>query len=139
MNIRFGVLEKVFQKFVKLQNHRRCSTFLPEKVYKLFTPLLFAEAVVPRCYVKKVLLEISQNSQTKVCNFIKKESLAQVFSCEFCEISKNTFFTEHRWLLLFLSQIEITCKLLTEITVLKTINNKVSKFTLFFPSSTAIH
>ena len=29
------------------------------------------------------------------CNFIKKEALAQVFSCEFCEISKNTFFTEH--------------------------------------------
>ena len=26
---------------------------------------------------------------------IKKE--AQVFSCEFCEISKNTFFTEHLW------------------------------------------
>ena len=23
--------------------------------------------------------------------------LAQVFSCEFCEISKNTFFTEHLW------------------------------------------
>ena len=29
------------------------------------------------------------------CNFIKKETLAQVFSCEFCEIFKNTFFTEH--------------------------------------------
>ena len=26
------------------------------------------------------------------CNFIKKESLAQVFSGEFCEISKNIFF-----------------------------------------------
>ena len=26
------------------------------------------------------------------CNFIKKETLAQVFSCAFCEISKNTFF-----------------------------------------------
>ena len=25
-------------------------------------------------------------------NFIKKETLAQVFSCEFCEVSKNTFF-----------------------------------------------
>ena len=25
-------------------------------------------------------------------NFIKKETLAQVFSCEFCKISKNTFF-----------------------------------------------
>ena len=29
------------------------------------------------------------------CNFIKQEILAQVFSCEFCEISENTFFTEH--------------------------------------------
>ena len=26
------------------------------------------------------------------CNFIKNETLAQVFSCEFCEISQNTFF-----------------------------------------------
>ena len=26
------------------------------------------------------------------CNVIKKETLAQVFFCEFCEISKNTFF-----------------------------------------------
>ena len=26
---------------------------------------------------------------------IKKETLAQLFSCEFCEISKNAFFTEH--------------------------------------------
>ena len=26
-----------------------------------------------------------------------KEALAQVFSCQFCEISKNTFFTEHLW------------------------------------------
>ena len=29
--------------------------------------------------------------------FIKKETLAQVFSCEFYEICKNTFFTEHLW------------------------------------------
>ena len=35
------------------------------------------------------------------CKFIKKETLAQAFSCEFCKISKNTFFIEHlRWLLL---------------------------------------
>ena len=25
------------------------------------------------------------------------KSMAQVFSCEFCEISKNTIFTEHLW------------------------------------------
>ena len=40
-----------------------------------------------------MFLEISQNLQA--CNFIQKVILAQVFSCEFCEISKNTFFTEH--------------------------------------------
>ena len=28
-------------------------------------------------------------------NFIKKETLAQVFSCEFCKITKDTFFVEH--------------------------------------------
>ena len=35
--------------------------------------------------------------QASACNFFKKETLAQVFPCEFCEISKNTFFTEHLW------------------------------------------
>ena len=33
--------------------------------------------------------------QASGCNVIKKEALAQVFSCEFCEIFKNTIFTEH--------------------------------------------
>ena len=27
----------------------------------------------------------------EACNFIKNETLAQVFSCKFCKISKNTF------------------------------------------------
>ena len=61
-----------------------------------------------RCSIKKVFLKISQNSQENTCarvsscrpharNFIKRETLAQVFSCEFCEIFKNTFFTEQLW------------------------------------------
>ena len=29
------------------------------------------------------------------CIFIKKETLAQATSCEFCEIFKNTFLIEH--------------------------------------------
>ena len=56
------------------------------------------------CSVEKVFLEISQNSQSiflnKVAGLhkIKKETLAEVFSCEFCEISKNTTsLTEHLW------------------------------------------
>ena len=62
--------------------------------------------------MKKGVLEISQNSQEmtctraiflnkvaslQACNFIKKETLAQMLSCEFCVIFKNTFFTEHLW------------------------------------------
>ena len=54
-----------------------------------------------RCSVKKVFLEILQNSQKNICarpnayNFTEKETLGEVFSCEFCEISKKTFSTEH--------------------------------------------
>ena len=59
------------------------------------------EATTGGVLQEKVFLEISQNLQenTRVwvsllinlqasaCNFIKKETLAQVFSYEFCEIS----------------------------------------------------
>ena len=37
------------------------------------------------------------------CNLIKKESLAQMLSCEFCSVLKSTFFIEYlRRLFLFL-------------------------------------
>ena len=64
-----------------------------------------------RCNVKiELLLETLQNSQentcarvsfliiklsASACNFIKKQTLAQMFSREFCEISKNKFFTKY--------------------------------------------
>ena len=61
--------------------------------------------LVLTCSVKKVFLEIWQNSQKNTCartsfnkvagfrpaTLLKKETLAQMFFCEFCEISKNTF------------------------------------------------
>ena len=67
------------------------------------------EAVSQRWSVKKVFLKILQNSQENTCarvSFLIKllvwglqlcleKTPAQVFSCEFSEISKNTFFTEH--------------------------------------------
>ena len=67
------------------------------------------------CSVRKASLKIPQNLlentcvrvsflvqlQAEACNFIKYEILAQVFSCEFCEIFENTVFTEYlQWLLL---------------------------------------
>ena len=48
------------------------------------------------------------NKVAQACNFIKKETLAPVFSCEFFEIYKNTFFTEQlRWLLLYLRNVQL--------------------------------
>ena len=44
---------------------------------------------------KKVFLEISQVSKENTCARVYFLPLAQVFSWEFCEISKNSFFTEH--------------------------------------------
>ena len=63
------------------------------------------EEVVQRCSVKTVCLEISQNLQENTCARVSfliklqawpatlflKKTLAQVVSCEFCDVSKNTF------------------------------------------------
>ena len=80
-----------------------------------------SEAVAQKCSVKKVFLEISQNSQENnrgqsiffnkvagpACNFIKKDALTQVFSCEFWEISKNT--VSYRTLLVAASASAMFC------------------------------
>ena len=50
-----------------------------------------SEAVVQRCSVKKLFLEISQNLQENTCGRASFLMKLQVFSCKFCEISKNTF------------------------------------------------
>ena len=52
---------------------------------------------------KGVLKNFTKFARKQVCQslFFKKETLAQVVSCEFCEIFKRTIFIEHlRWLFL---------------------------------------
>ena len=57
----------------------------------------FTEAVVWRCSVQKVLSKVSQNSRentcarVSACNFIKKKTLALVFSCEFLKVLRTSF------------------------------------------------
>ena len=76
-----------------------------------------SEVVVRMCSVKKMFQEISQNSEENTgvrvsfllnffyLNFIKIETLAQLFSVNFAKILRTPFFTEHfRWLLLHLIQ-----------------------------------
>ena len=59
-----------------------------------------------RSYIQKGVLKFFANSQENTCvgvpflsfqpqvyDFIKRDTLIQMFSCKFCEIFKNTFFT----------------------------------------------
>ena len=70
---------KISCLYEKRSSHRRCS--VRKGVLKNFTKV-YGKLPVP---------------ESQACNFIKKEALAYLFSCEFCEISKNTFFTKHFW------------------------------------------
>ena len=63
---------------------RRCSA-------RKCVPGKFAKFMENTCARASFLIEL----QASACNFIERETLAQVFCHEFCEISKNTFFTEH--------------------------------------------
>ena len=79
-------------------------------MFKCFDHEVYSKAVVQKCSVKKlfskILLKLTRKNLLvflflQACNFIKKETSSQVFSCQFCEICKNIFFIEHlRWLLL---------------------------------------
>ena len=65
----------------------------------------------PEVFCKRMFLNILKNSQENTCAWVsfliklqarsttlsKKETLAQVFSCEFCKIFKNIVTIEHLW------------------------------------------
>ena len=64
---------------------------------------VFCKKGIITCFVKFTGKYLCQrlffNKVALLLNFIKKETLAQLLSCEFCKIFKNTFFLEHlRWL-----------------------------------------
>ena len=63
-----------------------------------------------RKYVRRNLakftgIKLRQSLFNKACDLIEKETLPQVFSWEFCQISKNAFFTEH-----FPATASVVCK-----------------------------
>ena len=63
------------------------------KIFNVCLIILRSEAVVQRCSVKKVFCKngVLRNFRPEACYFVKREALAQLFSCEFCEISQNTY------------------------------------------------
>ena len=72
-----------------------------EKSNHMFPESCFFQKQPPDVFFKKkgVIRNFSKFTGKHLCQklFFKKETLAQVFSCEFCEISTNTFFTKNLW------------------------------------------
>ena len=111
MKTLFKVCDQVFMEPLKW-----ISQYIYQVVYHcipIYTNTDFAESIRnshQRYFVRKGALRnfakftgkhfcqsLFFNKVAVFCNFIKKETLAQVFSCEFCEISKDTSFTELLW------------------------------------------
>ena len=67
----------------KKQSHQRCS--IRKAVLRNFAKI--HRKHLPESFFNKVA-----GLRPQACNFIKKETLTQVFSCGFCEISKVVFF-----------------------------------------------
>ena len=76
--IYIGVFQGVLRNFEKVTGKHLLQGLFFNKVADLRSATLLKRRLWP-----------------KACNVIKKETLALVFYYEFCEISKNTLFTEH--------------------------------------------
>ena len=74
------------------EKHMWAAAFKNQHLNDKFTssrPEVFCENGVPRNFAK---FTVKHLCQSLLFNEVAPETLAQVFSCEFCEISKNTFF-----------------------------------------------
>ena len=117
----------LWEQSFKIGKTKFCLRFKSQKKYRRnrsSRPEVFCKKGVPRNFAKFTGKHLCQRFFfNKVaglaCNFIIKESLAQVFSCKFCEISKNTFF--------YRTQVAAS-----KITVFKKIRDSLTNFTFSF-------
>ena len=66
--------------------------FKVKNTYKVF------KSSYQRCSIKNVFLKnFKSHKKTPLPEYCLITLQAQVFSCEFCKICKNTFLTEHPW------------------------------------------
>ena len=97
INCRISISKTYYQlKFIQSKPFRKKIICFIKQSQIFQNKCVFREVVVRRCSVEKIFLKISQNSKEstcarisrpQACNFIKKETLAQVLSFEFCKIS----------------------------------------------------
>ena len=68
-----------------------------EQKQRLYTKSLKSKNPKDELIYNYIIFEKLRKQSKQACSFIKNKTVEQVLSCEFCEISKNTFFTEHLW------------------------------------------
>ena len=80
--------------------------------YRSSRPELFCKKDVLRNFTKFAGKHLCQRLFFNKVAGLRHRSLAQAFSCEFCEISKNTFYKKHSWWLLLTLDLRITQKMI---------------------------
>ena len=85
---------KVFQLKNKIICFSGVQDLFKIKIKRSSLPEVFCKKGVLKDFAKFTGKHLCQSLFITACNFIKKEALAQVFSCEFCKNSKNIFFTD---------------------------------------------
>ena len=89
--------------FIKYLNFLLLLTALSFHVFNWFLPFILSLITLqkqpPEAFCEKsVLWNFAKFTGKHLCQslfFNKVKTLVQVFSCKFCEISKNNYFTEH--------------------------------------------
>ena len=88
------------QNAVKHISIKQYTPLLAMTIFRSSRPYVFCKkGVLSAKFTGKHLCQspfFNKVEDLQACNFIKKETVAQVFSCEFCEISKNTFYYRTR-------------------------------------------
>ena len=97
------ILYLITRDFLKISGYRITLKLQKSDVTRSYhsLPTVIQKQPPDLFYKKGVLKNFAKFTGTHLClslflvKPLKKETLAQVFSCEFCEIFKSTFFTEH--------------------------------------------
>ena len=79
---------------IKLTKENPFRFLIYDKIKSLRTCIIlqYQKELTEVLHSRRCSTKFCKTHRPEACNFIKKETLAQVFSCKFCEISKNTLF-----------------------------------------------
>ena len=82
------------KRAIENEERKRPWNSLSKNVVNFYSPLLrIILTQIDKQLIK--LVELMAQNKLRPATLLKKETLAQVFSCEFCKMFKNTFLTEH--------------------------------------------